>query len=273
MDDWAYATATKPDEMGSSSHHFGSLRAGKIADSESIARQPDRSDAGLMNNRNAMTMRPTMDLINGRDTITVSVTPAAARVVLAWNADQRLMAIHEAGHVVVAAVLPSRICVKSADIKGKHGSGKTVSTENDDDHPTFSSASRIRDRICMALSGQAAEERIIGEASDGSASDLSTASTMASELIQAGLDPDAPYVSTSAFGYGCPIPEWLATENTRAIIATLAVARERARAIVAEHEDAILLFASSLFRARRISDEAVDDALRAAGIEPPPRNG
>jgi len=219
-----------------------------------------------------MTVRPSRDLINGRETITVEITPAAARVVIAWDASQRLLAIHEAGHVVASAVVPSRIGIKATDIKGKH-QGRTESTENDDDHPIFAPASRIRDRIVVALAGLCAEELILGEGSDGSASDLAAASTMASDLIQAGLDPTAPFVSASAFGYGCPVPDWLATENTRAIVATLADARERARAIVAENEDAILHFAATLFRARRLSDDAVDDALREAGIEPPPRNG
>jgi cell division protease FtsH len=226
-----------------------------------------------MNDQNAITMRPTKDIINGRETITVSVTPAAARVVLAWNADQRLMAIHEAAHCVAAAVVPSRICVKSSDIKGKHGFGRTDTTENDDDRPTFTPASRIRDQIVVALAGLAAEELILGEGTNGSATDLASASRLAIDLIESGLDPSAPFVSLAAFSYAVPVPEWLRGAVARSMVATLADARERARTIVSENENAVIHFAGTLFRARRLSDEAIDAALVAAGIDPPPRNG
>ena len=53
--------------------------------------------------------------------VEMTVRPAARDHLLAWDASQRLVAIHEAGHAVAAAAAPTKVPVRAIDITLRHG--------------------------------------------------------------------------------------------------------------------------------------------------------
>lgn len=199
-------------------------------------------------------------------TVTVAIPRAAAEHLVAWNEDQKTKAIHEAAHVAVATVLG--IPVSSVTIKG-HFSGRTETGLDEDNTPLFRSDSVLRASIVVSLAGLAAEQRILGEGTDGNAHDIDTASQLAIQRLRNGLDPEFPPIALDCFAY--KMPPALLNLASRRVIAELTRARSEAERLVELHVEAILRLAAAIFSARRLDGAALDAAIREAGLEPPAR--
>lgn len=98
--------------------------------------------------------------------------------------EKRLIATHESGHATIAyLVAPHRRLDILSIIKRKDALGMLGHSDTDD---VFTrSQSELIAMIQIALGGQAAEEIFFGEVSTGPASDLSYATTVASQMIGA----------------------------------------------------------------------------------------
>lgn len=202
-------------------------------------------------------------------TQTIEVTAAAASQLGAWQVDQHVMALHESGHAIVGTALG--LPIKSVDIKGR-GHGQTENAANDDWLPDYMSASRMRAMMVMGLAGWAAEREVIGEASNGSSSDLRKATAVALEMIESGLLESAPFISHSAFSFrgSLGVPAFIQDEFGRALMLELNEAKAKAIDLAAEHHDRILAFARIVAVRRRLTDAELLEAIRSTGIEPVP---
>ena len=195
----------------------------------------------------------------------VRVSEAAADHLVAWDVDQRVKAVHEAGHAVVAHLLG--IPVKAVDISDREA-GSTEYGLGDDSQPAVMPDSRVLDLIVASLAGPAAERAILGQGTTGGTHDLLAATRLAYERFDAGLDPDAPFIHASGVGFNLDA-QAMADDFYRAALPTLARSRERAEALVREHRESVVEFASSLYAARRLAGTELDDALRSIGEAPP----
>ncbi len=96
--------------------------------------------------------------------------------------DRRMVAIHESGHAVVGHMLPGCDEVHLVTIVPRGMSaGHTLSLPSEERDNM--SRSQMRDIICMALGGHAAEEVLIGEIFTGSSSDLKQATEMCRQMV------------------------------------------------------------------------------------------
>ena len=201
-----------------------------------------------------------------RGRIPVSITPAAVNVLLGWQSDQSIKAIHEAAHSVVSAVLRGAKSVKTIDIKNRFG-GCSILDSEDDEQPSIVRASAHLDLIVIALAGREGEILILGEPTNGNASDISAATKFARQYFEAGMD-----ISALAGGMDCdyfnPLPIPLANALLSSMIETMTTARERARVLVADHRDQIIALARIVYDARRLSDDALAAAFREIGLDP-----
>lgn len=261
----------------------GTPGAGPAGAAPHLKRAPSRlRDTGLrrtlvwMNNDLAPVGRggSALRLPESARLIDVTVTSAARDHLVAWDADSRRLAIHEASHCIACqAGIPVpgdpgtlvRIPVASVSIRSRHG-GRTETDVDADDQPAFVPLSHLRARIVTRLAGLEAEIQLVGEGSDGCAADLEAATSDALTLIDAGLDGDpagSPFISLAAFGYGSA-PAWLADERAKAALRIVASAREQAREIVSANQHAILRFAALLYQARRLEGESLRAAFATA---------
>lgn len=211
-------------------------------------------------------------LISDAQSTTIEVSPAAAEHLGAWQIDQHIMALHEAGHAIAAAVLG--LPVKAIDIKGR-GHGRTELGLNEDTVPGYMPRSRLCDVTVMALGGWAIEVEVLGQPSTGSGDDLERATGHVIEMASSGMLDSAPFVSPNGFrnlGYsgGIELPEFLADEFGRAILAELATARARALDLAAKHRDQVIALARIVVARRRLTDNELSEAIRSAGVEPAP---
>jgi cell division protease FtsH len=204
--------------------------------------------------------------LDERGRVPVSITPAAVRVLLGWQSDQSVKAIHEASHSCISAVLRGAKSVKTIDIKNKYA-GCSILDAEDDEQPSFVSASAYLDLIVIALAGREGEILILGEPTNGNASDISEATKRAKQRFEAGMDLTALAGGVDT-DYFSPLPTALGEALLSSMIETMTTARERARVLVAEHRDQIVALARIVYEARRLSDDALTAAFREIGLDP-----
>ncbi len=109
--------------------------------------------------------------------------------------DKKQTAYHEAGHAVVARLLPTQDPVHQVSIipRGRAG-GFTLNLPDQD--KTYINRQTMLDSIVVALAGRASEKLIFGEINTGASSDLTHATSVAREMVmQYGMSEKLGYVS------------------------------------------------------------------------------
>jgi cell division protease FtsH len=128
-------------------------------------------------------------LRTGTETFTVDDIDKALqrktrRSVVLSNEEERVIAIHEAGHALVAMLLPKatppeRICI-AQDQEGALGYVLRAARTR----PYITTEDEMRADICVAFGGQAAERMTLGEISVGAWSDLQSANAIARAMVE-----------------------------------------------------------------------------------------
>lgn len=100
----------------------------------------------------------------------------------AMNPEERhRIAVHEAGHAIVAKLLQVGIVEKVSILKRGHALGVTLVT--DDEDVVLQSEAQWRARMQMLLAGRGAESLLLGSISTGAANDLERVSSMAYRMV------------------------------------------------------------------------------------------
>lgn len=96
--------------------------------------------------------------------------------------DKRITAYHEAGHAIVAKVLPHCDPVHEVSIipRGRAAGYTMTRPEADDMHTTFN---KLNDELAMMMGGRAAEELVIKDISTGAVGDLQMATEKARKMV------------------------------------------------------------------------------------------
>ncbi|MFO0608316.1 MAG: AAA family ATPase [Polyangiales bacterium] len=106
------------------------------------------------------------------------------RAVVLSAEEERVIALHEAGHALVAMLLPKatppeRICI-TQDQEGALGYVLRAARAR----PYTVTADEMRADVCVALGGQAAERLVLGEVSVGARADLQQANAVARAMVE-----------------------------------------------------------------------------------------
>ncbi len=178
---------------------------------------------------------------------------------------ERLVATHEAGHVVAAIELGSGFVVEAVTIQpnGSHGGAMTGSWSV----PLMSEA-HVRDRLVVLLAGRAAEKVFLGEVSSasggGASCDLAQATGIAVRASTSlGMDSD-----DGLLWLGEPedrmVPAMLAADPELAarIRARLRGAHEQAAELVRHRHAAVTALADALVARRALSGAEARDIVR-----------
>ena len=165
------------------------------------------------------------------------------------EADVRLAAIHEAGHVVAVVVL-GLAEVQAVSLRSSAAQGGAALMRNHD--KPYVLMGDIQARLVSLLAGRAAEEVLLGEASSsaggGSGSDLARATRLALHASLAlGLDPVGGLLWIAEVGEA-RLPELLAADTAlaRRVKRRLAEAYREALALVADRRSAVIALADAL---------------------------
>jgi ATP-dependent Zn protease len=96
-------------------------------------------------------------------------------------AERHRIAVHEAGHALVAKLLQVGIVEKVSILKRGRALGVTLVTEDRD--VTLQSEAQVKARMTMLLGGRAAEALVLDSISTGAANDLEHVSSMAYRMV------------------------------------------------------------------------------------------
>lgn len=199
------------------------------------------------------------------DLIDIAVRPAARDHLLAWDASQRLAAIHESGHAVAAAGAPTKIPVRLMDITLRHGGMTMTGGVFEDASLPWETKARMLDNIMVSCAGAAAERLILGEHTDGSTSDYESAVATAMRFVRADFGGPGLFLGEDGLPHSYLTAEWKSRTLGR-IQELVAEAQVRADAIVASHQDGLIIVATALYEHRRLTDERLDAVLESAGF-------
>jgi cell division protease FtsH len=221
--------------------------------------------AGLVNEAAVTAVR------DGRTTLTAADFAAARdRVLLGTRHASPLapgelatVAVHEAGHALVATLSPHADPVSRVTVLGAGQALGLTETLPPDDRRLYGER-YLADTLAVRLGGRAAERLICGEASTGAADDLASATALATQMVREfGLSeaigpvsypgPPAGYPAPAARGYS-EHTQWLLDQEVAAL---LTQAETRARDLLASHRDALDRLTAALLEQETVTGDQV----------------
>jgi cell division protease FtsH len=182
----------------------------------------------------------------------------------AMNPDERhRIAVHEAGHALVAKLLKVGIVEKVSILKRGRALGVTLVTEDRD--VTLQSEAQVKARMTMLLGGRAAEALVLGSISTGAANDLEHVSNMAYRMVtEFGFSKNI-----GPFSYaGLPDRERRIADHPEAIVEAREIAKaleSECAALLSAHRPALEHLTAELLEHEVVSGAVVDACL----AEPP----
>ena len=181
------------------------------------------------------------------------------------------VAVHEAGHALVAALSPHADPVSRVTVLGAGQALGLTEMLPADDRRLYGE-SYLAETLSVRLGGRAAERLIRGEASTGASDDLASATALATQMVcDFGLsDKIGPvsYSSPAADYPGLAAPrsysehtQWLIDQEVAAI---LAKAETRARDLLTRHQEALDQLTTTLLEQETVTGDQVRALAQAA---------
>jgi cell division protease FtsH len=232
------------------------------------------NEAAVTAVRDGRTTLTATDFTDARDRMLLGTRDRAVTLTLDELAT---VAVHEAGHALVAALSRHADPVSRVTVLGAgHALGLTELLPADDRR--LYGERYLADTLAVKLGGRAAERLIRGEASTGAADDLASATALATQMIRDyGLSDTlgpvsysdqaaAPHPGLTPRGYS-EHTQWLVD---REVAALLAQAETRARGLLTQHIDALNQLTAALLEQETISGDQVRALVHPARPAPLP---
>jgi len=229
------------------------------------------NEAALTAVRSGRTTLTTADFTSARDRVLLGARDSTVTLTLDELAT---VAVHEAGHALVAALSPHADPVCRVTVLGAgHALGLTELLPADDRR--LYGESYLADTLAVKLGGRAAERLVRGEASTGAADDLASATSLATQMVREfGLSQAIGPVSYSGQSPGHPAlaprgysehTQWLLDQEVANLLTS---AETRARDLLTRHIEALNLLTSALLEQETITGDQVRALLHATSPAP-----
>ena len=141
--------------------------------------------ANLLNEASLLAARQNKALISMEDIQEAYIKVVAGPKKKSWKIkkeDLRKTAYHEAGHAILAHVLPTQDPVQQISIIPSGSAlGYTLNPPKEDRYSVF--REELKEKICMLLGGRAAEQLVCQDISGGAANDIERATKTAKRMV------------------------------------------------------------------------------------------
>ena len=191
--------------------------------------------------------------------------------------EKEITAYHEAGHALVASVLPNADPVHKVSVVARgHAGGYTLKLPLEDRR--LQSKKEFLDDIAMSLGGYVAEEMIFGDVTTGPSNDLQVSTALARDMVtKYGMSELIGPIALEGsggramFGKGLNDKEY--SESVSATIDSevskiMNEAFQKARTVLAEHRKALDAIVVRLMEAETLEQEEYEKIIIAHGIMP-----
>ena len=263
--------AARPVRAGRHPRHPRAHARGKTLGPDTDFRQiaaatPGFSGADLANLVNEAALSAVRD---GRTTLTAAdFADARDRVLLGTRRSSPLapgelatVAVHEAGHALVATLSPHANPVSRVTVLGAGQALGLTEMLPAEDRRLYGE-SYLADTLAVRLAGRAAERLIRGEASTGASDDLASATALATQMVcDFGLSDKLGPVSYSNSPAELAAPrshsehtQWLVDQEVAAILTT---AETRARDLLIRHQEALSQLTTTLLEQETVTGDQV----------------
>ncbi len=188
-------------------------------------------------------------------------------------AEKKITAYHEAGHALVASVLPDADPVHKISIIARGNAGGYTLKLPLEERRLMSRATFLDD-IAMSLGGYVAEKEIFGDITTGPSNDLEVATNMARQMVMrygmSTLGPIAfiPEANATRGMYGKEYSEVYGEKIDDEIKRIMDDAWNRARLIITDKRHVLKAIAEELMRVENIEREEFEKLLIIHGITP-----
>lgn len=187
--------------------------------------------------------------------------------------EKKITAYHEAGHALVASVLPDADPVHKISIIARgHAGGYTLKLPLDERR--LMSRATFLDDISMSLGGYVAEKEIFGDITTGPSNDLQVATAMARAMVtkygMSTLGPMAlvPEGEQRNVFYSKEYSEAFGEKIDAEVKRIMDDAWQRARSIILDKRNVLIAIANELMRVENIEREEFEKLLIVHGITP-----
>ena len=190
--------------------------------------------------------------------------------------EKRITAFHEAGHALVAHVLPRCDAVHKVSIVARGmAAGYTIALPEDDRR--LVGKAKMEDDLCFALGGRAAEELVFGDVTTGASNDLERVSESARAMVTRygmseklgpmtfGQKQELVFLGKE-IGEQRDYGESVAQEIDEEVRAIVGAAYERATGVLVEHREQLDRIAERLIEVETL--EAEGFVALFEGVEP-----
>ncbi len=231
------------------------------------------NEAALAAVRADRTRLMAVDFTDARDRVALG---SRDRSVTLTPEELATVAVHEAGHALVAALSPHADPVSRVTVLGA-GQALGLTEQLPTDDRRLYGESYLADALAVRLGGRAAELLVRGEASTGATDDLASATALATRMVcEFGLSQAVGPVSygwTHAQPFPVPGASSGYSEHTqwlidREVAALLARAETRARELITRHMEALQRLAAALVDHETISGVQVRALVQEASPGP-----
>jgi cell division protease FtsH len=231
------------------------------------------NEAALTAVRAGRTGLTAADFTDARDRVVLGTRDRGATLT---PEDMATVAVHEAGHALVATLSPYADPVGRVTVLGA-GRALGLTEQLPADDRRLYGEGYLADTLAVRLGGRAAELLVRGEASTGAADDLASATALATQMVsEFGLSqaigpvsyggaPRQPFPGPEVSAGYSEQTQWLID---REVAALLTKAEARARELLTRHMEALHRLASALADHETISGDQVRALVQAAGPIP-----
>ncbi len=235
--------------------------------------------ANLVNEATLLAARRGKDEVSTKDfedSIDRVVAGLEKRSRLINKEEKDVVAHHEAGHALLACLLPGADPVRKVSMipRGIAALGYTMQMPTEDRY--LLKKGELLDRLAVLLGGRSAEEVIFQEVSTGAQNDLQKATELAREMVaEFGMSEELGPLSYSRrsglpgmpdFPVSNPWSEQTARQIDQAVRSFVDGAHERATGLLKEHRQALEALASSLKQKEVIDEDELQEILVGHGI-------
>jgi cell division protease FtsH len=233
------------------------------------------NEAALVAGRKDKQVIELVDIEEARDKILMGL----ARENLALTAeDRRLLAYHEGGHAVVAAVSPHAEPIHKVTIVPR-GRAMGVTQQIAEREKYIYSRDYMMDHLAVMMGGRAAEELVLNTATSGAENDLKQATELARKMVlDWGMSPRLGHIALGSqrgevflgeeIGHRREYSEATAREIDEEVSAILEEAYDQAVALLEDHREGLDRVADSLLENEEISGNLVLELVGVAGRVP-----
>lgn len=183
--------------------------------------------------------------------------------------EEKVIATHECGHALVAALVPEAARPDKVTIEGEEDEASTYYTRFDQTHQSvIMNLPELTSRLAVSLGGRVAEEVVYGQPSAGAADDLLKASALARAMVELwgmGSHLTSCYEETREGLQRRRLSDGRETKIDADVDGLLAREHDRVRALLSEHRPTLDAMAALLVQKRVLELKDLKEFFAARG--------